>query len=74
MSSCETQSSITRRGNYRAESMDKPRLRGVYSDQRLSFSSVGKVQRGTEAKVANRTREIRPSGMKTGAHGNVSQG
>ena len=48
--------------------------RGVYVGQRLSFGAAGKAQSQTVAKVANRTREIRPSGMKTGARGNVTHG
>ncbi len=47
---------------------------GVYVGQRLSFGTAGKTQSQTVAKVANRTREIRPSGMKTGARGNVTHG
>ena len=57
-----------------AESWIKPVVQGVYASQRLSFGTAGKGPRGTEAKVANRTREIRPSGMKTGASGNVAMG
>jgi hypothetical protein len=47
---------------------------GVYVGQRLSFGAAGKARSQTVAKVANRTREIRPSGMKTGARGNVAHG
>ncbi len=47
---------------------------GVYVGQRLSFGATGKARLQTVAKVANRTREIRPSGMKTGARGNVTHG
>ena len=47
---------------------------GVYVGQRLSFGTAGKARSQTVAKVANRTREIRPSGMKTGAQGNVIHG
>ncbi len=47
---------------------------GVYVGQRLSFGTAGKARSQTVAKVANRTREIRPSGMKTGARGNVTHG
>ncbi len=46
----------------------------MYVGQRLSFGTAGKIQSQTVAKVANRTREIRPSGMKTGAQGNVIHG
>ncbi len=56
------------------ESWIKPAGQGVYASQRLSFGAAGKGPRGTEAKVANRTRESRPSGMKTGASGNVTMG
>jgi hypothetical protein len=53
-------------------------LLGAYARQRLSFGCSGKAPRGQtpwgEAKAANRTREIRPSGMKTGASGNVAMG
>jgi len=42
--------------------------------QHLSFNDTGKVRRGTVAKVANRIREIRLSGMKTGARENVAHG
>ncbi len=49
-------------------------VQGVYVGQRLSFGTAGKTQSQTVAKVANRTREIRPSGMKTGAQGNVTHG
>jgi hypothetical protein len=47
---------------------------GVYVGQRLSFGAAGKARSRTVAKVANRTREIRPSGMKTGARGNAIHG
>ncbi len=47
---------------------------GEYVGQRLSFGTTGKARSQTVAKVANRTREIRPSGMKTGARGNVTHG
>ena len=47
---------------------------GVYVGQRLSFGTAGKTQSQTVTKVANRTREIRPSGMITGAQGNVIHG
>ena len=46
---------------------------GAYASQRLSFDPSGKARWG-KAKVANRTREIRLSGMKTGARGNVTHG
>ena len=51
----------------------KPGMSGVYASQRLSLGVSGKACQG-HAKVANRTREIRPSGMKTGASGNVTMG
>ena len=47
---------------------------GVYVGQHLSFGITGKTRSQTVAKVANRTREIRPSGMITGARGNVIYG
>ena len=47
---------------------------GVYVGQHLSFGIAGKARSQTVAKVANRTREIRPSGMITGARGNVIHG
>ena len=56
------------------ERWSKPVVHGVYACQRLSFGSTGKTRSQTVAKVANRTREIRPSGMKTGAQGNVTHG
>jgi len=46
---------------------------GVYVSRHLSFSATGKAARG-HAVVANRTREIRPSGMTPGACGNVNYG
>jgi hypothetical protein len=49
-------------------------VQGVYVGHRLSFGAAGKARSQTVAKVANRTREIRPSGMKTGAQGNVTHG
>jgi len=57
-----------------AESRTKPAAQGVHACQRLSFGATGKGPRGTVTKVANRTREIRLSGMKTGACGNVTMG
>jgi hypothetical protein len=53
--------------------MRKPMTQGAYAGQCLSFGVVGKSHQWN-AKVANRTREIRPSGMKTGARGNVAHG
>jgi hypothetical protein len=50
-----------------AELLIKPDAQGVHVGQRLSFGAAGKGLQRTVAKVANRTREIRPSGMKTGA-------
>ena len=49
-------------------------MQGVYVGQHLSFGIAGKTRSQTVAKVANRTREIRPSGMITGAQGNVIYG
>jgi hypothetical protein len=57
----------------RVEPSSKPERSGVYAGQSLSFGLSGKARWG-QAKVANRTREIRPSGMKTGARGNVAHG
>ena len=45
----------------------------VYVSKHLSFSCIRKAVWGN-AMVANRTRKIRPSGMKRGAYGNVSHG
>jgi hypothetical protein len=45
----------------------------VYVSKHLSFGFIRKAVWGN-AMVANRTREIRPSGMKRGACGNVSYG
>ena len=55
------------------ESNSKPLLEEVYVGKHLSFCQGGKAVRGN-AMVANRTREIRPSGMKRGACGNVGYG
>ena len=44
---------------------------GVYVGKHLNFGCIRKVVRGN-AMVANRTREIRPSGMKRGAYRNVN--
>jgi hypothetical protein len=48
------------------EPFSKPNASGVYAYQSLSLGAVGKARVG-KAKVANRTREIRLSGMKTEA-------
>ena len=61
-------------GRCDVERWSKPVAQGVYVGQRLSFGDAGKARLQTVAKVANRTREIRPSGMKTGARGNVTHG
>ena len=53
--------------------MGKPWLQGVNVSQHLSFGSDREGPLG-KVKVANRTREIRPSGMKRGAYGNVGYG
>jgi len=55
------------------ELRSKPGERGVYVCQRLSLRLPGKASQG-QARVANRTREIRPSGMKKEARGNVTHG
>jgi hypothetical protein len=57
----------------RVEPRSKPHQPGADARQRLSFGCCGKAPRG-QAKAANRTREIRPSGMKTGGLGNVAMG
>jgi hypothetical protein len=46
---------------------------GVYVSKHLSFEPVRKTAWG-KAMVANRTREIRLSGMKRGAWGNEAYG
>jgi hypothetical protein len=43
----------------------KPIIPGVYTSERLSLGMLGKVLWG-QATAANRTREIRPSGMRGG--------
>ena len=50
----------------RVEPRSKPQQSGAYARQRLSFDCGGKAPWG-QARAANRTREIRPSGMKAGA-------
>jgi hypothetical protein len=57
----------------RVEPRSKPHQPGAYARQRLSFGCGGKAPWG-QARAANRTREIRPSGMKTEASGNVAMG
>jgi hypothetical protein len=47
------------------ELMIKPYNQGADAGERLSFGLYGKVHRG-KAVAANRTREIRPSGMRGG--------
>ncbi len=44
---------------------------GVYANQRLDFGGVRRDGTLGKAEIANRTREIRPYGMKRGACGNV---
>jgi len=56
------------------EPWSKPVVQGVYVGQHLSFGNTGKAPWQTVAKVANRTREIRLSGMRRGACGTVCQG
>jgi len=46
---------------------------GAHVSKHLSFGCMRKAVWGN-AMVANRTREIRPSGMKRGAYGNVGYG
>jgi hypothetical protein len=60
-------------GMERVEPRSKPHQSGAYARQRLSFGCCGKAPWG-HARAANRTREIRPSGMKAGASGNVTMG
>jgi len=48
-----------------AELIIKPFIQGAYAGERLSFGISGKGYRGN-AVAANRTREIRPSGMRGG--------
>jgi hypothetical protein len=48
----------------------KPFNQGVYVGQHLSLGLYGKGFQGN-AVAANRTREIRPSGMRRGLAGNV---
>ena len=55
------------------ELMIKPFIQGAYAGERLSFGLDGKGCWGN-AVAANRTREIRPSGMRGGAYGNVGYG
>ncbi len=47
------------------ELMIKPYIQGAYAGERFSFGLYGKAFR-ENAMVANRTREIRPSGMRGG--------
>jgi hypothetical protein len=47
------------------EPMIKPWIQGADASERLSFGINGKGHRGN-AVAANRTREIRPSGMRGG--------
>ncbi len=56
-------------GRRDVERWSKPVAQGVHVGQRLSLGTAGKARSQTVAKVPNRTREIRPSGMKTGARG-----
>ncbi len=55
------------------EPEDKPLTVRVYASQRLSQAVMREGRRGI-ARVTNRTREIRPSGMTMGACGNVDHG
>jgi hypothetical protein len=56
----------------RIELDSKPVKLGVYVGERLSLRGTGKA--AMIVMVANRTREIRPSGMTRGACGNVGDG
>ena len=49
----------------------KPVAHGVYASERLSRD---REDRAGTVMVANRTREMRPSGMTRGAYGNVGYG
>ena len=53
--------------------MGKPIAQGVYVCQHLSFG-VNREELSGKVKVANRTREIRPSGIVGGLCGNVGYG
>ena len=55
----------------RDELVGKPESGGGYVSKHLSLLGGGKTCKGY-ARVANRTRGIRPSGMTTGAAGNVA--
>jgi hypothetical protein len=57
----------------RVEPRSKPHQPGAYARQRLSFGCCGKAPWG-QARAANRTREIRPSGMKEGGLGKRGHG
>ena len=59
------------KGRVRIELDSKPVKRGVYVSERLSLRGTGKA--AMIVMVANRTREIRPSGMTWGACGNVGR-
>ena len=59
--------------NFHYEPSSKLIWQGVYVSRHFSFSRLGKAIRGN-AMVANRTREIRPSGMTPGACENVNYG
>jgi len=55
----------------------KPVARGGHASERLSLGEVREDCAGTVAgtvMVANRTREMRPSGMTRGAYGDVDDG
>jgi len=51
----------------------KPVARGGHASERLSLGEVREDCAGT-VMVANRTREMRPSGMTRGAYGDVDDG
>jgi hypothetical protein len=53
--------------------MGKPIAQGADVCQHLSFGA-NREDLSKKVKVANRTREIRPSGMTRGAYGNVMYG
>jgi hypothetical protein len=60
------------KGRARIELDSKPVLLGVNVGERLSLRGTGKA--AMIVMIANRTREIRPSGMTMGASGNVGHG
>jgi hypothetical protein len=68
-----TRAGIRGVGHTAIELCNKPVVHGVYASERLRLRDTGKDCRGI-VMVANRTREMRLSGMKRGAYGNVDYG